>query len=160
MRLAKVGLAVAVAVGALAPVVGVRAVVSEYTAFLPVVRTSIRGPRDGDALHCVSLLASVLDHALLYGEVMDAREWASGVSLPYPIGDAVTDLALGILDEYTSPGTFDDPAAWTHDIGALALYWAFAQTEGDWRNDWVTWLPDGIQDDAELIGAWLATGDW
>ena len=154
MRLAKVGLGLAIAVGALAPVVGVRAVVSEYTIALPVIRNGrMRDPQDVDALYASTLFLQSLTHYAQWQECLDAREFVAGVSLPYPIGDVVVSIACELVQGH-------NVTQQTHLAGILALYWTFSRSEGDWRNDWVTWLPDSIQTDAELVGAWLATGDW
>lgn len=42
------------------------------------------------------------------------------------------------------------------ELIALLRYFGVVFVEGDWLNDWLTWLPDEIAQAAVVIGQWIA----
>ncbi len=43
------------------------------------------------------------------------------------------------------------------DIVYFLKYLAVVLLDGDYLNDWLTWLPPGIADAAQVIGQWIAS---
>jgi len=43
-----------------------------------------------------------------------------------------------------------------NSIVYLLKYFGIVFTDGDWLNDWLTYLPPAVADAAQVIGQWIA----